>query len=435
MNLRLKTLAASALVSIILAATLSADTVELTKNATVKAAGGQIKGAISSETSTEVKIGDRSVPIEDIASVSYDGSTASYALATTRENGGNLVEAADLYKKAVTEAAGKPLLARAAAFGHAHALAELALVTPSRANEAMAAIDTFIRANPNSRQLAPALEIQSKLALQQDNIPRAEAALADLGKIPWAADRASILKARVLGKQKKYDQAISDLDKIISAAPAKSTKLIEAKMAKAENLAGLKKFSEAEKLILDVIKEVGPEDAPDASPERTTRWAIASAQRDVPRMRSLNTCRPIFCLIATRNNIKGHSLRSRRSGATSNKTGAPTKRWKSSSSCIPTARMCHSHEVSRLAPFTGLCRAAVLGPAFPPGEPGHFATDFPSGVITRISLNPSALSVGSTDLRSPTTRIARSLRSTTASIALAMSSRVTFWRFDRYVSR
>jgi tetratricopeptide (TPR) repeat protein len=254
-------LAASALACLMLVASLSADTVELTKTATTKAAGGQIKGTISSETSTDVKIGDRSVPIEDIANVSYDGTTASFTLAGTRENGGNLVEAADLYKKAVAEAAGKPLLSRAAQFGHARALAELALVSPNKANEALAALDAFIKANPNSRQLASALEMLSKLALQQDNVTKAESALAELAKIPWAADRAAILRARVLGKQKKYDQAIVDLDKIIGAAPAKSNKSFEAKMAKAESLAGMKKFDDAEKLVHDVIKDLPPEDA------------------------------------------------------------------------------------------------------------------------------------------------------------------------------
>ncbi len=97
--------------------------------------------------------------------------------------------------------------------------------------------------------------------MQQDNLPRAESAVGDLAKIPWAADRAVVLRARVLGKQKKYDQAIAGLDKIIAAAPAKSSKGVEAKLAKAESLAGMKKFDEAEKLIHEVIKDLPPEDA------------------------------------------------------------------------------------------------------------------------------------------------------------------------------
>jgi tetratricopeptide (TPR) repeat protein len=275
----MKTVAVSAVITMFLAAAVWADTVELTKNASLKVPGGQIKGAISSETSTEVKIADKTVPVEDIASVSYDGTTASFALASTRENSGNLTEAASLYQKAVAEASGKPLLARAAAFGHAQALAELALASPARASEAMAALDAFVRANANCRQLAPALELQAKLALMTDNVSKADAAVADLGKIPWAADRAVILKSRVLGKQKKYDQAIADLDKLISAAPAKSPKAVEAKMAKAESLAGLKKFDDAEKLINDVTNELPPEDPTQAIAHNTLGDCLRAAGR------------------------------------------------------------------------------------------------------------------------------------------------------------
>jgi tetratricopeptide (TPR) repeat protein len=262
MTSRLKTLAGSLAAFLLLAAAISADTVELTKNATLKVAGGQIKGTIASESSTEVKIGTQTVPVEDIASVTYDGTPANFALALTRENGGLLADAADLYKKAASEAAGKPLLTRAAQYGNAHALAELALVTPSRANEAIAALDTFIKSNSSSRQLGPALETLAKLSLQQGSLPKAEAAVAELSKIPWAAERAVILKAKVLGKQNKYDQAIAELDKIIATAPAKSNRLFEAKLAKAESLGGMKKFDESEKLVRDVVKDVPPEDAP-----------------------------------------------------------------------------------------------------------------------------------------------------------------------------
>ena len=262
MTARTKTLALSTLASLALASTLKADTVELIKKATVKATGGQIKGTISAESPTEVKINGQSVPVDQIASVSYDGQPPSYTLATTRESNGNHAEAADFFKKAAAEASGKTFLVRAAQYGRAHALAELAISSPTRATEAVTELEAFIKANPSSRQLGPALESLARISLQQGNIARAESALNDLSKeVPWAADRAAILKARVLGRQNKYAEAIASLDKLISAAPAKSSKSFEAKLAKAEALAGKKQYDAAEKLVKDVIKEVPPEEA------------------------------------------------------------------------------------------------------------------------------------------------------------------------------
>jgi tetratricopeptide (TPR) repeat protein len=240
-----------------------ADTVVLIPNSSVKVAGGQVRGTIQSESPTEVKIGAQSIPVDQIASVSYDGTTPNFTLAETKENNGAMLEAADYYKKAVGEAAGKPFVATAATYGRAHALAEVAMSSTGRATEAIAELEAFIKAHPSSRQLGSALESLASLCIQKGDLPRADGALSELAtKVPWAADRAAILKARLLGKQNKHDQALAELDKIIAAAPAKSPKSFEAKLAKAESLAGTKKFDEAEKIVQAVIKEIPAEEAP-----------------------------------------------------------------------------------------------------------------------------------------------------------------------------
>ena len=129
------TLAVAFALSLAHAATARADDVVLVPNSTVKnALGGRIKGAIQSESPTEVvvKLGANTttVPTGEIASVKYDNQPPSLILAQSKESAGLLAEASDLYKKAVGEASGKPFIAQAAQFHQAYALAAAGAVRP-----------------------------------------------------------------------------------------------------------------------------------------------------------------------------------------------------------------------------------------------------------------------------------------------------------------
>jgi tetratricopeptide (TPR) repeat protein len=244
-----------------LAAWAGADEVMLVAGSTVKAAGNRVRGTIQSETPTEVRLEGQTIPVEQIASINYTGQPANMTLAETRESAGTLSEAADLYQKAAAEAAGKELLVRAAQFGRARVLADLAHGDPTKAGQALEALEGFIKANPSSRQLGPALESLARLAMQKDDFDRATRALTELGKIPWAADRSAVLKARVFNRRGQFDQAIAGLDKILTGVPKDSARYREAQLARAESLSGLKKFDEAEATVLDVIKTAPAEDA------------------------------------------------------------------------------------------------------------------------------------------------------------------------------
>ena len=68
----------------------------------------------------------RSVPTDQIQSIRYDGQSASFQLAEARESSGQLAEAAELFKKAATESAGKPFPLQAAQFREAEVLTDLA---------------------------------------------------------------------------------------------------------------------------------------------------------------------------------------------------------------------------------------------------------------------------------------------------------------------
>jgi tetratricopeptide (TPR) repeat protein len=241
-----------------------ADDVTLLPGAAFKVSGGKLSGTITAETPTTLTIqtgggAAQNVPVEAIASVTYAGQPGLLTLADSRVAAGNLAEALDQYARAATEAAGRPLIAQAAQFARAKALAELARSDPKRQNEAIAALDAFLKANPRSRHVGPALEGLARLSLARKDAAKAGPAAAQLAAIPWAADRAAVLQARVQSLQGQPDAAGQTLDALIARLPAESPARSEARLVRAEVLAAGGKTSEAEAAVREVIAESSPE--------------------------------------------------------------------------------------------------------------------------------------------------------------------------------
>ena len=77
-------------------------------------------------------------------------------------------------------------------------------------------------------------------------------------RVPWAGEKSATWNAPVLSKRGKHAEAITAIDAVAAKLPEGSAQR-EALLAKAESLAGLSKFDDAEKLAREVIKsaEVG----------------------------------------------------------------------------------------------------------------------------------------------------------------------------------
>ena len=247
------------------ATTTFADDVVLVQGTTFKqGSGGKVRGTIQSETPSEIvlKLGANliNVPIDQVDSVRYDGQTPTIILAESSEGGGQLEKAAELYKKAASESEGKPFIEQAAKFKQASVTTDLALADPTKAGEAVALLDTFVKANPNTRHTPAALEKLARLQLQKGDYAQVEKTIALMEKFPRGADRAGVLRAKVSAKKGDYAESITELDKLIKASPDGSPRQREAKLAKAESLAGLKKFGEAEADLRAAIKSLPAED-------------------------------------------------------------------------------------------------------------------------------------------------------------------------------
>jgi TolA-binding protein len=242
-----------------------ADDVVLIPGTTVKQAiGGRVRGQVESESPSQVVVQlgatTTSVPTDQILSIRYDGQPATLQLAETREAAGQLAEAADLFKKAAGESAGKPLVLQTALYKEAAALADLALVEPERMKDAKDRLRHFVSVYPNSRHIIPAREDLARIQLATGDFTGALATIAELAKLPKSGDRAAVLRARVLAKEGRHGEAISEFDRLIASLPDRSIAQREARLARAESLVGLKKFKEAEDVVRQVIQATPPED-------------------------------------------------------------------------------------------------------------------------------------------------------------------------------
>ena len=258
-----------------ISATLKGDEVRLIPGTTLKQSiGGVVRGQVQSESANEVVVlvgaNPVTVPVDQIVSVRYDGQSATFPLAEARESAGQLSEAADLFKKAATESLGRPYPLQSALYREARVLSDLALVEPDRVKEARDKLSQFLRTYPNSRQLVAARENLAKLQIHSGDFTGAEVTISALAKSPKSAERASVLRTKVLVRQGKYVEAIAELDHLIASSPKTSERHRAAMLAKAESLVGLKQFKEAESLVRDVILANPAEDAEAQAPAYNT---------------------------------------------------------------------------------------------------------------------------------------------------------------------
>jgi tetratricopeptide (TPR) repeat protein len=264
LNTMRRILTLSVALGLAFAASARADLINLIPNSTYKSPGNVVRGTVVAETPTEVKVrvgnAEQSVPVSQIASIRYDGSPGSMALAQSRESAGNLVEAADNYKKAAADSATKPFILEDALFNQARVSADLGLTDPAKTDAAITLLDAFLKAHSNGRHAVPALESLAKLQMQKGSFDAVALTIDRLSKIPDAADRAAVLRAKVASRKGDHTSSISELDSIISNAPEGSAKKRDAQLTKAESLAAMKKYAEAESLVRGVIKAAPAED-------------------------------------------------------------------------------------------------------------------------------------------------------------------------------
>ncbi|WP_337177600.1 tetratricopeptide repeat protein [Paludisphaera sp.] len=258
-------LAAVALAGLLVAAQARADVVQLIPGSTFKQAqGGAVRGTVTAETPAEVTVSLGAttivVPTDQIESIEYQGQPAAMQLGRTNADAGRVEEAVAQYQKAATEAAGKPFVVEAARFGEASLLAGEALAEPGRVKDAVSRLTAFLQAHPRGRHVVAAREALARVQLNAQDFKGAEANLAELAKLPAGADRAAVLKARLLAKSGDPQAAVDELDRLAAAAPEGSPRRVELELVKAEALVAASRYDESETLVRQVIAAAPAED-------------------------------------------------------------------------------------------------------------------------------------------------------------------------------
>jgi tetratricopeptide (TPR) repeat protein len=262
---RIAVVVAVALAGLVAVAQARADLVQLVPGSTFKdAQGGAVRGQVTAESPAEVTVSLGAttivVPTDQIESIEYQGQPASMQLGQTNADAGRADEAIALYQKAATEAAGKPFVVEAAKFGEVAILAGQSLTEPERVKDAVARLNAFLQAYPRGRHVVAAREALARVQLHAQDYKGAEANIAELAKLPPGADRAAVLKARLLLKSGDPQAAVGELDRLIAAAPGGSTKQVELKLVKAEALVAASRYDESEVLVREVIAAAPADD-------------------------------------------------------------------------------------------------------------------------------------------------------------------------------
>ena len=253
---------------------LRADDVNLVTGAKFEQAiGGRVRGQVQSESPTEVVVqlgaNTTKVPTELIQSIRYDGQSASFALGEARESAGQLAEAAELFKKAAAESAGKPYPLQAALFREAEVLTDLAPSSPTasrtpRTSSRSSCEPTRRAATPSGRGPAwRAFSWPPAISRRRGRHRRAGQASQGRRARGGAAHQAPGQAEQAQGSDRRARQADRRF-------PKGSERLRAAQLAKAESLAGLKEFTKAETLLREVIKATPPEDAAGQAPAYNT---------------------------------------------------------------------------------------------------------------------------------------------------------------------
>ena len=266
---RCRSLRIALLLSLVLGAHAQADDVVLAPGATVRAPGGRLRGTIERETAESIRINGTDVPIDEIAEVEYNAPGVSYTQAALKESGGDLEAAAELFQKAASEST-NPLVKQDARFRHAAILGRLALADPSKRDEALAALGSIAKDLKTSRHYGPALERIADLRIAAEEYDEADAALAELASIGWATDRAAVRRAALDVHRGQAEQGLDALDALVDRYPEGSVEHRAAMLARAEALAALGRFDEAERVARAVIDAAAPEDAATLAPAYNT---------------------------------------------------------------------------------------------------------------------------------------------------------------------
>lgn len=222
-------------------------------------------GTLSKMTRTEVTItksvgGDVTIPVNDIASVEWDGAPAQYGLGSSAIAAGNLDYAEQQLNaaKAAIMSANKPGLAGDIDFLLAKVAALRAMTDADQVAEARKRLDAFLRGNADHYRTFDAQLLLGDVAIEAGDFPAAIAAFTGVGNAPWNDLKmaAQLGNARVMLAQENIDGAKREFDAVAAVTPAndaEKVRQLQGLLGQARCLQARKQFDEAVKILDNLI--------------------------------------------------------------------------------------------------------------------------------------------------------------------------------------
>jgi len=229
------------------------------------------QGTITDDSRTSISVKARLrktpevVPVNDIVRVRFDGEPASLNLNRIDEAGGRLKRALDGYVKAFSDSSlTNERLKTDLEFLIARVTAKLALVDPALRKQAVAKLEAFRKTHSGSFRYYETLSWLAKVYMAQRNFTAVPAVFASLEKAPWHDYQmaARIGKARLLLLQNQLNEAQAAFQAVIGE-PAKGpfglARRYEAQIGKATCLQRQKRYADAVKELENVIQHAPAE--------------------------------------------------------------------------------------------------------------------------------------------------------------------------------
>lgn len=235
----------------------------------VRTTRGSEAGEVVDMTQVEVtldkgSVGNRTVPVNEIKSIAFDGEPPGLTQARVNARNGSYETARDALDKIDLASVERDFVRQDIEFYRAYCAAELALGGNGEILDAGRQLNSFVHIYPKNYHYLQAAEAMGDLLMASGKYAAAEKQYGELAKAPWPdyKIRAAVLMARTLQAQNKHAEAIAQFDKALQM-PGRDDVVhgqkLSATLGKAVSLAATDHVDQAVDMIEAVIRDADPE--------------------------------------------------------------------------------------------------------------------------------------------------------------------------------
>lgn len=236
----------------------------------VRLVRGSESGEIVDMTPTEVSVkkdsaGVRTIAVNEIKSVAFDGDPPELAQARFSATNGNHEKALELLARIDVKSVRREFIKQEIEFYRAYCAGKRALVGQGEISEAGRQLNNFVRSYPKNYHYLAATELMGDLLMASQRYEQAQKKYAELAQTPWPEYRvrASVALGRTLQAQGKHDEAIATFDAALALPDENGNvahRKLSAVLAKAVSVAAKGHIDEAVGSIEKVIQDTDPQE-------------------------------------------------------------------------------------------------------------------------------------------------------------------------------